>query len=127
MKVLLMIVGVVLSVGYIGANIGNKDSAPAANAADAPRVAKLAQKGERIAGQIARLSELGLKTTEEGDLAGSCAVVDAQIRKVNQLGRVIEQLRPLTDAETMAKHDQNEIDLRTSIGNAEAACNSMGY
>ena len=74
-----------------------------------------------------QLSQRGLELAESGNLAGACAVVDAQIQKVNKLGRVVERLRPLVDADTMAELDENEINLRSSIGEAKRGCLEMGY
>jgi hypothetical protein len=134
-KVVVTIIGLVLLIGYIGSNIGSDDAAPAATPEvaksavdpDAARAVRLSRKGERLATQIARLSDLGVTMAEDGNAAGACAIVDVQVRKVNKLGRIVEQLRPLADAEKMAKLDQNEIDLRSSIGNAVRLCMNMGY
>ena len=135
-KVLFTIIGLLLLVGWVGSKI-DTSSAPEASASaatpaaaadpDAARGLRLSRKGERVAGQIAELSTAGLERVENGDLAGACVLVDAQIRKVNKMGRIVEQLRPLVDAETAAKFDENEINLRSSIGEAKRGCLEMGY
>ena len=135
-KVLFTIIGLLLLVGYIGSKIDGESTPasaatpPAAHSAvdsDAAQGLRLSRKGERISNQLVRLSERGLEMAESGNLAGACAVVDAQIQKVNKLGRVVERLRPLVDADTMATLDQNEINLRSSIGEAKRGCLEMGY
>ena len=138
MKVAITIIGIILLIGYIGSKI-DTSSAGDDSASEAPKVthsatdpnaergARLARKGQRVSNQLVRLSNRALRKAESGDFAGACAIVDAQIRKVNQLGRIVERLRPFVDAGTVAKFDQNEIDVRASIGEARRGCLEMGY